>query len=916
MIYDSSVDGPPGGQIPAGNFANGLTDLDFLQRTMAQLPEGYHNFKLEVEDRAGNISHDFLLDVIIDTTAFEGEADLHPDSDSGVWGFPVTMTDYITDDKVPSFFGTAEANNIVTVSIDGVPAGTAVAIPLDGNDAFQPPNFPYQGVAGNWRIDTVLNLSDGKHEARFTFEDLAGNREVSEDLEFFVDTEGPRIENVTFGEISVDGDFSFDGITSLFEPKPSGGPDPLVHSIVVHYSDGPDREAPFFYGPVFQALALEEGNYSVVGDANGNIPIVAVNLIDQDTGPGRATAQYELVFGIPLPDDRFTLTVSDSIKDIAGNALDGESGAAAPFDGNDVPFPTPPIFPTGDGEHGGEFVARYTIDSRAELGVWGAGSVWVDTNGNFIFDPDNVDYVNRDITYTMGITSDDVFSGNFSGPGPDGILGTADDNNDAFIAGNAVADGFDKLAAWGDIGVAGSPTFDFRWLIDTDNDGRPDLRVDDPNLVSGFPVAGSFDGSTLNGDEVALFTGGGLTGGGLWYFDTNHDYQLDTQVNIPGMIGLPIIGDFNNDGLDDLGTWTNDFFYISMANTPGGVGPNSWSLNPISFRFGFIGQRERPFTADFDADGYDDIGLWVPDRAGATPEEISEWYVLVSGGQSVLNRIEIEPFSGEPIIEFVPVPFGNDLYAKFGDDFAKPVVGNFDPPSNPGGGDEQYIHQNPTNRFDVNNDGTVSPADVLMGINDLNVNSSRPLDFPNALAPYFDVSGDDTHSPADPLAVINFLNARQAGGGGEGETSGGNAASGGEGEAGSSQVASAQLDVAATAAASLTVQSVATNNSLDISLLVDRATDTDTELQSLEDQTVAARRDGLVALPAQDLVQVTRRRSSDEDSLGAGSDLEEISESLEDAMNLDAILNDIAADVSSSQQRRENVDLLFAAMDS
>ena len=38
------------------------------------------------------------------------------------------------------------------------------------------------------------------------------------------------------------------------------------------------------------------------------------------------------------------------------------------------------------------------------------GSVWVDTNGNGVFDPTNADRTNRDIVYTFGFTSDDVFA--------------------------------------------------------------------------------------------------------------------------------------------------------------------------------------------------------------------------------------------------------------------------------------------------------------------------------------------------------------------------------------------------------------------------------------------------------------------------------------------------------------------------
>ena len=50
-----------------------------------------------------------------------------------------------------------------------------------------------------------------------------------------------------------------------------------------------------------------------------------------------ATGYITLSFANPLPDDRFTLTVSDAITDVAGNALDGETNATEPQE--------PPVFP-------------------------------------------------------------------------------------------------------------------------------------------------------------------------------------------------------------------------------------------------------------------------------------------------------------------------------------------------------------------------------------------------------------------------------------------------------------------------------------------------------------------------------------------------------------------------------------------
>jgi len=463
-------------------------------------------------------------------------------------------------------------------------------------------------------------------------------------------------------ESGIPGDPIEPGDPLYFHINPDSGEN--VASAIVAAVSGA-VQAGFLYPAANPTLATQPGNITVVGDHVGNIPIESIEFIDHTEAGDIGRSTVRLNFFEPLPDDRFTITVSDRIKDRAGNALDGESNAHEP---QEVPH-----FPSGDGEPGEDFTARFTVDSRPEIGSWSAGSVYVDTNGNFLFDPQNEDqnqdYTNRDIVYKMGYTSDDVFAGNFSDPSDD----------------PPVADGFDKLAAYGRINGQ------YRWLIDTDNDGVADLNVTgvddqgvstpgiiDPAGINGLPFAGNFDGNPVNGDEVGLFDGS------TWYLDTTGNFNVDTVI--PSAIaGYPIVGDFDGDGNDDLGAWTDDRFRFDLAF-------NGFGQEDATIEFGFIGVRERPVAADMDQDGIDDIGLWVPDRSGVGPEESAEWYFLLSDDR-------IDPATGAAgriagtvnMLDhpFTPVPFGPDLFAQFGDDYGIPVVGNFDPPVGPDGGAEE-----------------------------------------------------------------------------------------------------------------------------------------------------------------------------------------------------------------------------------
>ena len=220
-----------------------------------------------------------------------------------------------------------------------------------------------------------------------------------------------------------------------------------------------------------------------------------------------------------------------------------------------------------------------------------------------------------------------------------------------------VADGFDKLAVYGRVEhclamVGGHRqrrrcqhracrSAERQWLA-----GRGQIRRQ----------------ASTNGDEVGLFTGT------TWYFDRDHDFEVEADTAlVTAMRGYPIVGDFDGDAYDDLATWSDDKFQVDLAN---GVLRGWDGVADHTFSYGYIGVRARPVAADMDQDGYEDFGMWDPDRSGTLPREAGEWNFLISHGASVLDRIEVDPITGGNRVTYTPVPFGPDMYAKFGDDYA------------------------------------------------------------------------------------------------------------------------------------------------------------------------------------------------------------------------------------------------------
>lgn len=337
-------------------------------------------------------------------------------------------------------------------------------------------------------------------------------------------------------------------------------------------------------------MANNPANYLVVGDANGIVAVTSVQVINNPVVVGsQATATVRLQFAKPLSDDRFTVTISDALTDPPGNQMDGENNAVQPLN--------IPQFPSGNGINGGNFVARFTVDSRPEIGVYATDNVVVDINGNNYLDLTNADATNRDLVFLFGVINDQRLAGKFFNPIstlPPPLPGTL----------------FDVLVAYGrnQAGV-------FRFLIDYNGNGAVDPAngeiVASPQ-IDGLAAAGNPGGSPNGIDKLAIFDGT------LWH--------LDVLVQI--LRSMPVSPGIRSSATSMAMAWTtwgmycNNTFFFNFAND------GFADAVDATLAFGAPGALDRAVAGDLDEDGIDDLGIWAPDTG--TTEGSGEWRFLMS----------------------------------------------------------------------------------------------------------------------------------------------------------------------------------------------------------------------------------------------------------------------------------------------
>jgi hypothetical protein len=576
---------------------------------------------------------------------------LEGSSDTGVTGQPATLDDRITADSTPTFFGTAQAGALVQLYVDMNGNGK-----VDAGDVFigETTATPAAGgqANGQWTITSTIDLNnpqfgfshDGPRTILAVAQDAAGDVSSTQSLSILLDTQGPQI-----GGVSITGKPGY----NLFLPADQPTPTPVVNSLNVTFTDPVSRSGGFLFPAVNPALATTAANYQLVGRTNGVIPIASVTFTDNTTAGGTGTSIATLHFATPLPDDDYTLTISDAIADNAGNALSGA------FNGSS--------FPTGNGTPGSSFVGSFVVNSHPHLAVAASGSVSLDIDGDGTFNPSNT-APDSDLVEAFGYANDQLFEGNFASP-------------------SGTVSGFDELGAFGSVNNQ------WRWLLNLNpaqGTSNPTTFVE-PLSINGTPVAGYFAGNQALGMQVGLFSSG------TWYLDVLNHHTIDAADVAAGgklkgdMKGAPIVGDFDGDGKTDLATYQNGIFYFDLSSKdPGGklTGNYNATLNVQSLipTLGYNGVTVTPVAADVDQDGITDLGFYVTGVAGATAgskHNSGEWFWLVSNDAKDAGGANPAGAFASLNHAFDPSPLGHDLSYQFGSSAGTPLVGLWDPPTSP-----------------------------------------------------------------------------------------------------------------------------------------------------------------------------------------------------------------------------------------
>jgi serine-aspartate repeat-containing protein C/D/E len=259
-------------------------------------------------------------------------------------------------------------------------------------------------------------------------------------------------------------------------------------------------------------------------------------------------------------------------------------------------------------------------DGIDEIAVYQDGLWFIDLNGNGRWDP-------GDLWAQLGTPGDLPVVGDWDGDGKDdiGVYGPMWANDEVAML---VEPGLP------DVENEGRHPFDMPRNIPPNEVEAPHLQRIMKHSAEGEFRSDIIDHTIQFGEEEALpivgdWNGDGVTNIGLyrdgdWYLDMDGNGRFDdSDVLVEGLGGqagdIPIVGDFNKDGIDDLGVFSNGSWALDLD------GDHQLTERDAALTFGFAAGQENPLedgtpvVGDFNGDGIDELAVF---RATPSPRGV------------------------------------------------------------------------------------------------------------------------------------------------------------------------------------------------------------------------------------------------------------------------------------------------------
>jgi hypothetical protein len=233
------------------------------------------------------------------------------------------------------------------------------------------------------------------------------------------------------------------------------------------------------------------------------------------------------------------------------------------------------VYPVWSDNRSGNMLAY--VSPLQLRGPDGLGVVRVSgANLSWLFDGDRDG--TQDDQLNFGASSDTPVAGRWSGSAEDGIGALAPING-------------------------GCGIFVHEWRLDDTRDGAVDETVI-YGLSTDTPVVGDWDDD--GDDDIALFRDN--AGVGAWSLDFNRDGTVDQNVNFGAGTDIPVAGDWNGDGQTGIGA-------VGPVDAGCGIFLHQWKLDNnrdgvVDETVNFGLSADVPVVGDWDGSGDDDIGAF------------------------------------------------------------------------------------------------------------------------------------------------------------------------------------------------------------------------------------------------------------------------------------------------------------------